>query len=234
MRRAGLALSLLLPLAAPRSARAGDGPWELVSNKDGIVVERRTVEGSHLKEFRGRAVLDAPLASLLAVFTDVAHATEWMDRCAASSLVEDDGDLRKVVYNRTHATWPVSDRDAVLRNEVFFEPALGRVRLEFVSVTRPDAPPVKGVVRMPYVRGHWYFWPQRDGKTRVEYQVHADPGGALPDWLVNYVSRELPRKTIVGLGRQVERRHDPRAEAHIRGLDGYRALVARAPAADGS
>jgi hypothetical protein len=70
---------------------------------------------------------------------------------------------------------------------------------------------------MPYLRGHWMLWPSADGTTtRVEYQVHANPGGALPNWLVNYVSRDLPFKTIEGLRGQVQRRHYPDFEAHMK------------------
>ena len=45
---------------------------------------------------------------------------------------------------------------------------------------------------------------------------HANPGGALPNWLVNYVSGDLPFKTIEGLRAQVKRRHYPEFEAHIK------------------
>jgi hypothetical protein len=206
---------------------AADGPWEPVSNKNGIVVERRTVDGTRLKEFRGQGVMDAPLASVLAVFSDIDHATEWMDKCRASSLVEDQGELVKIVYNRTHAGWPVADRDAVLRNDVFFDPSERRVRIEFSAVERADTPPVKDVVRMPVLRGHLYLWPEAGDRTRVEYQVLANPGGALPDWIVNYVSKELPRKTIAALQRQVARRNHPEAEQHIHTIPEYRAFVSQ-------
>jgi hypothetical protein len=210
---ASLFLAVTALLATPALA---DNPWELVSNKNGIVVDRRIVDGTKLKEFRGRGVIDVPLATLLAVFSDIDHAVEWMDSCRASSVVEDGGDRMKVVYNRTKARWPVSDRDAVLRNDVFFDEADGRVRIEFSTVQNDKAPPVKGVVRMPYLRGHWHLWAESPFRTRVEYQVHANPGGSLPEWLVNYVSKELPRKTIVGLAAQVKRRSYPDMERHIR------------------
>jgi len=98
-----------------------------------------------------------------------------------------------------------------------FDEAARKVELDFWSVDDAKAPPVKGVVRMPFLRGHWILWPSADGRTtRVEYQVHANPGGALPNWLVNYVSRDLPFKTIEGLRAQVKRRHYPDFEAHMK------------------
>src|SRR5882757_2658861 len=97
-----IAVTLLVMTGAAHAEK----PWELVSNKNGIVVDRRPVEGTKLKEFRGRGTIDAPLASLLAVFNDIDRATEWMDSCRSASLVEDRGDRLKIVYNRTRARWP--------------------------------------------------------------------------------------------------------------------------------
>ena len=34
-------------------------------------------------------------------------------------------------------------------------------------------------------RGTWDIGPTADGGTAVTYQGHADPGGSLPDWMIN-------------------------------------------------
>jgi hypothetical protein len=214
--------ALLLSLLVPALAHA---EWENVSKKDGIVVDRRAVEGSNLKEFRGRGVIDAPLSAILAVFNDVPSAVEWMDQCRSSVMIDDLGEREKVVYNRTKAPWPVADRDAVLHNLLTFDDQERQVRLEFETVKHDKVPPQKGAVRMSFLRGHWYLWPESSGRTRVEYQVHANPGGMLPVWLVNYVSRELPHKTIVSLRKQVKRRSYPEMEQRIRAFPEYRAVV---------
>jgi hypothetical protein len=219
-------IALAITLAPlPSLARADEtpaGPWQFVKQTEGIVIDRRVVAGSPLKEFRGRGVVDAPIAAILAVFSDVPRATEWMDSCNGSRLVADVNDREKLVYNRTHAPWPVADRDAVLHNVVSFDAAKREVRLDFVSVSDAPVPPVAGVVRMPFLRGHWILTPDGDGKgTRVEYQVHANPGGRLPDWLVNYVSRDLPFRTIAGLRAQVKRRGYPDFERTMRDKFAY-------------
>ncbi len=217
MKRVMVASLALLSSTALRAEETGGGAWQFVKQSDGIVVERRAVAGSSLKEFRGRGVIEAPAAAILAVFNDVPRATEWMDSCNGSRVVSDLGDVEKVVYNRTHAPWPVADRDAVLHNVARFDAAARSVELDFWTVDDARVPPVGGVVRMPFLRGHWILWPSADGtSTRVEYQVHANPGGRLPDWLVNYVSRDLPFRTIVSLRRQVGRRHYPDFERTMR------------------
>jgi hypothetical protein len=223
-----LVASLLLVAAASANGAGNEGPWERVSEKDGIVVERRSVEASNLKEFLGRGVIDAPIARVLAVIRDANRRSEWMPNCAGSFLVEENMAARtQLAYFRTKAPWPVSDRDSVNRAEIFVEPAKHRVYIPFEALSHPRVPPVKGVVRMPALRGHWILIPIDNGRaTEAEYQVYADPGGHLPDWVANLASKTLPRETIAGLRRQVKKVAYPEFEAQIASTDDAKALLA--------
>src|SRR5262245_17237078 len=213
----GLALALW---ASTARAEDGHGAWEQVSNKDGIVVQRRSVDGYKLKEFVGRGIIDAPIGRVLAVIRDANRRAEWMPNCADSHLVDENLAARtQVAYHRTKAPWPVSDRDSVNRAEMLVEPAKHRVYLPFEAITLPKVPPVKGVVRMPFMRGHWILIPVDGGRaTEAEYQVWANPGGILPDWLANLASKTLPRETIAGLRRQVKKAAYPDFESQIAAL----------------
>ena len=202
---------------AEKTAEKAVGPWEKVSNSDGILVERRTVPGSSLKEFRGRGVVDAPLPRVLAVLQDAPHRSEWMSDCSSSYVIEENHDSRtQIAYHRTKAPWPVADRDSINRAQIRLDVENRRIVLPFEGIEHPKGPPVKGVVRMPFIRGHWILSPVRGGKaTEVEYQVHANPGGSLPDWIANLASKKLPQQTLIGLRRQVKFREYPALEAEI-------------------
>jgi hypothetical protein len=226
--RPSILVSLLLATLAihPRSARAQAGPWEPVRNDDGIVVHRRTVAGSKLHEFRGVGVVEATIASILAVLDDAPRRTEWMKEAVANSRVERVGEYGEIFYSRTGAPWPVADRDVVNLARTTFDPSARQVRVEFTSTTHPAWPPQKGVVRMPSLRGHWTMTPEHGGAwTRIEYQLHADPGGLLPTWIVNMVSRKLPHDTIMGVRQQVRRRHYPEFEKQLAANPDYAAIV---------
>src|SRR5947209_19425762 len=76
-------------LAGRARADAHGGEWERVSDKEGIVVERRSVDGSNLKEFLGRGVIDAGVAHVLAVIRDGNRRAEWMPNCNGAYVVEE-------------------------------------------------------------------------------------------------------------------------------------------------
>lgn len=198
-------------------ADQGKGPWERVSNSEGILVERRTVPGSNLKEFRGRGLIEAPLGRVLAIIRDAPHRCEWMAQCAQDYVIEENEAARvQISYHRTKAPWPVADRDSINRAELRVDPARHRVFLPFEAIPHPKVPPVKGAVRMPFLRGHWLLQPAGGGvATLVEYQVHANPGGSLPEWIANMASKKLPLLTIVGLRKQSKLRSYPAFEAEI-------------------
>ena len=42
-------------------------------------------------------------------------------------------------------------------------------------------------------------------KTRLEVEVHTDPKGSLPSWLVNLVQKSWPRDTLMGLLKEAQK-----------------------------
>lgn len=205
--------------------------WERVRNDAGIEVYRRTVAGSPLHEFQGTGVIEAPIPSVLAVLDDAERRTEWMKEAVAQTLISRNGDREQTFYSRTGAPWPVSDRDAVIKAITTVDVRSKMVKVEMNSIDHPAWPPQKGVVRMPSLRGHWYLWPSNGGKwTRVEYQVHADPGGSLPSGIINMVSKKIPHSAISEMQKQVVRRKYPEFEAKIAQMPEYKDFVQTLPA----
>jgi hypothetical protein len=207
------------------------GPWEQIREGDGIVVHRRKLKGYSLHEFRGRGRVQAPIARLVAIVRDTERRTEWMDRCSEARAIARPTELSEISYNRTRGGFGISDRDAVLSGWAIFDTRKKEVLIPFRAIPSPAVPPVSGVVRMPFLQGHWRFWPVpgQPGATDVEYQVHADPGGYLPTFAVNIVSKEIPHKTIQALRLQAQRRSYPEIEQRLRELPEFQKIVEVTP-----
>jgi hypothetical protein len=214
------------PRAIAEELTSTKGPWETVRTDKGITVLRRTVMGTQLHEFQGTGIIEAPISHVMGVLQDTEHRREWMAESKEQRTVQQVNAKMVILYNRMGAPWPVKDRDSVMRAVTLFDTANKVVRVEIASTTHPDAPPVDGAVRMPFMVAHWYLWPQEGGKwTKAEYQVHADPGGSLPDWLINMVSKKIPHDTISALQQQVKRRQYPEFVARLEAQPDYQAIV---------
>lgn len=179
--------------------------WEEVTRDKGIIVYELEVEDRDLAAFRGVGAVDGTIYEILAVLSDSSRRTEWQHRCVGAHDIARFDEFSRITYNRTAAPWPVNDRDVVLKTRIRVLEHDQIILASFRAISTPKKPKVDDVVRMPYLKGHYKLTRVGPKRTRVEYQVDADPGGWLPDWVANRASREIPIKTLLGLRRQVDR-----------------------------
>ncbi len=182
--------------------------WRRISDEEGVSVDVRDIPGQDFPEFRGVGVVKDNIYAVLAIVGDLERTCQWTARCLNSREVSRKSEFDRIFYSRTTAPWPVSDRDATLHAVLHGNLAQGKeLTVKFEDVETSLMPAQKGIVRMPRLTG-WYklVW-LGPLETKVEFKVHADPGGMLPAWLVRSLSKAMPRDTISGLRKQVARMH---------------------------
>ncbi len=203
MRSGRAALGLVAALLAAASARSEDG-WQPLVTQDGVSVQERTAPGRAIPELQGTVEIEASIFEVLAVIADVSRQIEWMHDCVESRRLRKDGADASVIYNRTDAPWPVSDRDVVLRSQTTLLEPSRHVAVRFENITDPGVPPVDDVVRIPRLIGEYDLVSVAQARTRVSYSLDLDPGGSIPAWAAARTARETPLKTLLGLRKQVE------------------------------
>lgn len=206
-------------VVARAHAVEADGKWHHEFTDEGIAVSMMMEEGRSLPAFRGVGVVEANLFEILAVLDDNKRHTDWMANCMEDKIIKQVNEFDRIMYNRTDSPWPVSDRDVVLYATVSADVEKREVISSFKSTTHPSMPPIDGVVRMPKLKGYYKLQAIDETHTRVTYQIDADVGGSLPDWLATRATRQLPVKTIATLRKQTKkmagkydefiRRYDP-------------------------
>jgi hypothetical protein len=191
-----LALALaLLPVAAPGARAAAD--WTLRRDSEGIRVWTRPVEGSAYQEFRGAMEVRAPMARAVAWIGDAPRMPDWFFRCTEAGLIERLSPTEGYSYVVLDLPWPLAERESVTHWRIA-DAAGGatEVRLE----NAPDRlPPHAGRVRVPHAGGAWELTPRGDGRIEVALQMHFEPGGRLPGWIVNTVVVDMPYWTLFNL-----------------------------------
>lgn len=226
MRRLLLAASVCAALAAPAAAEDGADGWEPVRQAQGITVSRLREDGG-LPTFRGTVVMEAELLEVVAVLGDDPRRTEWMSRCIESRQLEERRDGSELVYTRTKGSWPFADRDSVTATKLTLSPDGARIELRNAESRR--MPPVRGVVRVPAMEGHYGLETVAPGRTRVEYQLSMQLGGRIPRFVAAFVEEDLPFETLRALREQVRKTRGAYA-AEIEGLRRRLPSVAAPPA----
>lgn len=192
-----LGLSILL-----MPAQAAEWSLEKNDKKNQIQVYTRMQEQSPLKEFRGEMKVQSTLTGLVALVEDVSAAASWIHNCGGLDIIERKADHNLIIYMITEAPWPVKNRDSIIESVLSQDPKSLTVRID-MSVRNDIFPAADEFVRITNMHGSWTFEPLAEGWVNVTYQVHADPGGGIPNWLINSLVVDAPYYTLKNMREKV-------------------------------
>lgn len=199
-----LCVALLLLHVDASGAFAESNDWALEHEKDGVTVYTREVEGSDYKAFKGETVIDVELNRALALMDDTAACVDWMHSCKSPVLIRKLTPLKRYTYMVNDFPWPAKDRALLLSATISQEMrsrvvtvALENVELESLEPSDKARVPLdNGAVLMERAEGFFRFTPLGGNRTHVEYQMHIEPGGALPASIVNAKLIDTPFNTL--------------------------------------
>ncbi|GEM_PF-754744 len=208
------------PLAAFFAVVLIAGPafagWQRVKRDDGVTVYMKENRRSGLPIVRVTTRIDANIAEVLAVLSDIDKACKWAGRCAEARILKQVGPFRHRIYQRRSGPWPVSDRDFELATRVMISKHGKEVTLKFRNVKAYSIKPKDGVVRMPTMRGQYVLRWAGPNVTEYDFRVEADPGGWIPRWVYKWAARSGPFDSARALRKRVPK---------VRGQ--YKAFVTR-------
>jgi START domain len=185
------------------SAVAAEAPWRVILQERGIVVSTREEPGRELPTFRGQGTLNMPVLHALAVVLDAEGAVEWARGADEVRTMKAFDPRTHLIYTRSHAPWPVSDRDMVVKRLVKVVDPGREFRVEMSCVAGQRAE-IKRVVRVSDCTSHFILRSAGADRTYAEYQVSLDPAGNLPAWLVRWASKNIPFDTLIALEEHVK------------------------------
>ena len=183
---------------------SGQKDWSLKSDKDGISIFTKDLTDSKFKAIRVECELSATLTQLVAVLMDVKTATDWVYATKSCVLLKQVSPAELYYYSEISVPWPASNRDFIARLMATQDP-----RTKVVTIwgpTYPDYLPVKkDIVRVSQSEGRWVLTPVGKNRVKVEYTLHADPGGNIPAWLVNMFATKGPYESFRNLKEQLKK-----------------------------
>ncbi len=176
--------------------------WEIKKDKDGVKVYTKEVEGSSLKAFKAIAVMKGKLSSFVAVLKDVESYSELFNDMKEAKLIEiqDTFQIHTLVSG---APWPVSDRYGVYSNTY-------SQRYDHKTVTvKVKALPgyiseKEDKVRIIQAEGQWIFHPVEYNRVEVTFEMHVEPGGNIPKWVINMFIVDSPFNDLKSLRERVK------------------------------
>ncbi|MCB0574681.1 MAG: START domain-containing protein [Saprospiraceae bacterium] len=167
--------------------------WKFKNEKDGVKVYYRKTSDVH--EIKLVTSLQSSLSGIIHLLNDVDSYHRWGYKLTEAKLLKKVNDKEFYYYSKLDFPWPLNDRDLVLHT--FLEQDSASLRVTSTSKAQPDmVPENKDIVRIKTTTTKWTLVPGANGWVYVEYYINSNPGGSIPDWLVNMAIDVGPRETI--------------------------------------
>jgi len=177
--------------------------WTPSKKRDGISSYTRDVANSKYKAVRGETALDVSTARLFAAINDAPACPEWADTCKESYVQQALSEHEFFIYTLNDLPWPVKDRD-VIAHVTWSQTSEGAIVMHSQAVKNKIAK-TKGVVRIELAVAQWRFMPLADGSTVASFEIHMDPNGSIPSWLLNRLILNSPFSTFDNLAKQASK-----------------------------
>lgn len=209
-RAALLATTLLTLLLSPALAAAEGYQWTRQKEESGCVLETSVVPGKRYIAAKATCTVHAKLHDIGDILRDIPAYPRWMHDCTSTTMLKvlDAEHDTYLFWYRQHI--PVlADRDMVLKSVVQRTEVENREVYSIVASSTDEATydARKGYVRMPSFTSEWRLEELDAEHTRVSFMIDPDLGGGLPAGLATPRIAQMPFRSIQGLLRVLQERH---------------------------
>jgi len=174
------------------------GEWKPVLEEGGVRAYARQLPGTGLLEFRSTAVIPAPIEVVGTVLRDVEGLKRSSKNCLEARILQYKSSNDYSFYVAYGMPIPFAHRDVIIHATTRYDLKKGRAICELQA--QPDAlPPKAGYVRIRDFRAQFVIEYLARDKTGIVYTSRVDPGGNIPDFLINYTSKHAVTSSVVDL-----------------------------------
>lgn len=198
--RAPLSFASALVLLSASVCIADDGGagWTVIQRERGITVSKRVQPDCDLPSFRGQGRIHGNVLQILAVMLDLKAVGSWAHGVHTSRPLQRIDARTHLLYLSSDLPWPIRDRDMVVRSSV----EVVRPSEEFHIALRCEpnvAGPKSDAIRVTRCVSSLHLRKVDEETTEVDYVMSLDPGGHLPRWSAEFVTKKSPFETLVAL-----------------------------------
>lgn len=174
--------------------------WQFDSDNDGITIYTREHKDG-LVEIRARMFTPTSYGAFLTLLEDSDNIPNWIDNASHSRVLQQISATENIVYTQFSAPWPAKDRDMVTYSKY----SVDEFGFTLAIKAAPESAMAEqnGYIRIRSVDATWVLQKLTNGTTLIEYKAFADPGGLLPNWLMNKLSKQSARATFHNLREQL-------------------------------
>jgi hypothetical protein len=177
--------------------------WQKSCTSDGLSIYWSKVKGSSVIAFKGEGIVEAPIEKVASIIIDTTRETEWIDSLLESRVVRSISPAEFIEYDHVGTPFIMANRDFVSHVTVEADPRTRRMEVKYMPAEDSLVPPVKKYVRGIMICDFKIVPMSMADETYVEAEIHCDPKGSIPKWIVNFFQQGWPQTTFESLRKQV-------------------------------
>ncbi len=169
--------------------------WVLKKDKGGIQVYTKSSDEYGMPASKVTATFKASFDEVVKAVFEVENYVSYVPDCAKIEVLQRKGSDELIYYGLFDSPWPAADRDLVIKIK---KVAIANgVRIDMTN--KSNYIEVKdNATRIPIYFGTWNITETSAGvKVVLEYQT--DPGGSVPDWMVQGAATKTPYNMVENL-----------------------------------
>lgn len=170
--------------------------WQLQKDEQGIKVYTSEHSSTGVKAVKVEVEFTQPIEEISAIIMNVPGFPNWIYGCIESTIITKQSDSVILYRHVTDAPWPFEDRDQISK---FTKTKNKSGSITIASASQPGFPERDGFVRITQSSASWVLTPQKNGTVKTVYNLSFDPGGNIPDWMINVFITDGPYQTFINL-----------------------------------
>ncbi|MCE9499230.1 MAG: hypothetical protein K8R21_01770 [Leptospira sp.] len=173
-------------------------PWDLEFDRNDVKVFSRNYHDSGIREFKAITWVHVPVESLIAVLQDSDSYIHWMDTCIVSRVVKKVNFFEQFTYMENKSPPGITNRDFVIYSKLIKDKKTGVITI-YLNAAPEKVPEKPEKVRIKNLVGSFQFIPFKNHSTGIQYQLHLDPDGYIPNSMGNASLSDLVYQTVQNL-----------------------------------
>lgn len=196
-----LTIILFLPKYSFAENTLNASVWTTWKESQQIKIDYKKVEASKLIEIKAKATIKSSLSGFLSFIQDTQQINQWLDNAYSSKVLEAATPQDNVFITHFNSYWPITERYMLVKSRYWQNSDLS-LEIE-VNDINDERYLETDKIKIEVIKAHWRIQPNIDNTITIEYNVIADPKGAIPVWLTKRVSLRALWKTMNNLQEQL-------------------------------
>ncbi len=193
---------ILLILLIASFSGFSQNEWNKEKDQNGIILYTRNVEGEGIKEFKAVMTLKTDIRTLEKILDNYKDFPNWQTNLTRIETIKKISNNQIFEHYFTDLPWPIDNRDLITLLQKKYSTDKKIITYNYYCVPN-YLPKEENYLRVKKSEGFWKLT-EKSGYTTIIYQFKADPGGNIPDWLINSFLIDGPFETMSNLKKKIK------------------------------